>query len=411
MTILFSQQSTTLDSNSSGLSFNTGHGTIGYGATGQGATGYGATGQGTTGHGAIGQGATGQGTIGYGAIGQGTIGYGATGQGIIGYGATGQGTTGHGITYHSNISNTTYTASQYIEIQRAGYERYKDEKQKDIVRRFYDYLFKIFEEENDSLQKSLNFFELSSQIEKDPASYLNPTEYFIHALSYFYINTDEKQKSLWLRSKTNLYEIKLSNHSGSLYQSPYDYDTGMLYIGFSETEGHCFSTEKSKGVIFMSPYYFDRSFRLHHISSSIIKSIDSVVIEMKPSNELYKHILDGKLSDDEIKCQDGTVKISKSILASHSSYFLFLFTNDSFKKQESYKLDFPKKTVEYYIGYCCNIDPSFEPELTIDMIQFGDFIQDKKFLQYYYSKIYLYQEKFTTKSLLEIMKIYQTMGF
>ena len=125
-------------------------------------------------------------------------------------------------------------------------------------------------------------------------------------------------------------------------------------------------------------------------------------------------ILNGKLSDDEIQCSDGIVKISKSILALHSNYFFYLFTNDSFKKQELYKIDFSKKILEYYIRYCCSSvhEPrdKFDPELTMDMIAFGDFIQDRKFLQSYYSEIYEHRDSFTNKSLLEIVKIYQNLS-
>jgi hypothetical protein len=338
----------------------------------------------------------------------------------IGHGATGHGVTGHGVTgmyympINSQMSNG-YSNVSNMDVIRAGHDHQKEECQKDIMNRFYDKLYKIFESESENKQNTKKFFELSTQIGKNPGLYLEPDEYYKHGLTLFYIllhsDFELNENKLWLRSKSNIYEIKLTTTSGSIYQSPYDYHNGMIYLGVSESEGHCFCSEQDKSITFMSPYYFSRTPLLHHVSNSIMKTVLNNLSQKPIFTEIGNLILQGKLSDDEIECQDGVVKISKSILSSHSSYFLYLFTNDTFKKQESYKLDFTKKVLEYYILYCCKTNREFDINIVHDMIHFADYIQDRKFLESYYSEIYKHRDTFSSKSLIEIMKIYRDLGF
>jgi hypothetical protein len=380
---------------------------IGTGVTGPGVTGPGVTGPGVTGPGLTGHGPTGWSTSAYnqGVTGQGVTGQGVTGQGVTGPGTTGPGATGQGLTGSNGINAT----------HRAGYE-IQESHQKEINKRFYNELYKLFENEEQSKIKTKQFFDMTTQLEKDPGDYLEKGVYFHYAISYFYTDDPITTNDLWLRYKTNFYQIKLDEKSGSIYQSPYDNQVGFIYIGFSETDGACICLENSKTITFFHPYYFSRSTLIHDVRNSVmgknkLDTNDRQVTEPFKNN-VVDLILSGKLSDDEIECSDGIVKISKSLLALHSNYFLYLFTNDSFKKQESYKIDFSKKILQYYIRYCCSslFKEKFDPELTIDMIAFGDFIQDKKFLQSYYSEIYDHRDLFTNKSLLGIIKIYQDLS-
>ncbi len=329
---------------------------------------------------------------------------GATGQGATGYT---QGATGPNIGYQLNDGRTI--------VNRAGYEN-QDSHPKEINKRFYDRLYKLFDNEEQSKIKMKQFFDMTSQLEKDPGEYLEKGDYYQYLISYFYMETHSPTNDLWLRHKTNFYQIKLDERSGSIYQSPYDYDIGFIFIGYSETDGVCICLENKKTITFLSPYYFSRSTLIHDVRNSVMakNNYDKGQFEEQSSKDINVGdlVLNGKLSDDEIECLDGIVKISKSILALHSNYFLFLFTNDVFKKQESYKINFSKKILEYYIRYCCSslLKDKFDPELTIDMISFGDFIQDNKFLQNYYSEIYENRDSFTSKSLLGIIKLYKDLS-
>lgn len=335
------------------------------------------------------------------------------------YGATGHGATGHGATGTSHI----YIANGQSNVIRAGYEN-KEQNEKEINKRFYERLDQLFENEEESKTKSKHFLNMNTQLDKDPNDYLQIGDYYDYIISHFYMNDHTSEThlgELWLRQKTKFYQINLTEKSGSIYQSPYDYNQGFIYIGISDTDGMCICGEKDKTFSFLSPYYFSRSSLIHDVKNSVMdtrikvfikrRHLSSIKVSERTRSEgdVGKLILEGKLSDDEIKCTDGIVNVSKSILSLYSNYFLYLFTNDKFKKQESYKIDFPKKILEYYILYCCSSENVFDPELTIDMISFGDFIQDKKFLQKYYSEIYNHRESFTNKSLLEIIKIYKNL--
>ena len=292
---------------------------------------------------------------------------------------------------------------------RAGYEQQPINHVKNISRRFYQKLLTIMDDEENWISKSKHFFDLSSQITKDPVNILEPNEYYMYALALFYFREeDTKTNEIWLRMKTLVHQIYLSSMSGSVYQSPFDYDNGMIYFGTTETDGHCFVTEKDKSIIFLSPYYFTRTKMIHCRTDSLLMNKLETIIP-KVSQYISKYILDGTLSDSEIVCSNGTVKISKCMLANRSSYFFYLFTNGNFKKQENYQLDFNKKILEYYILYCCAEEAPFDDKIVTEMIQFGDFIQDKNFLQYYYKEIYTNQHLFTRNNLLEIMRIYQDM--
>jgi hypothetical protein len=358
---------------------------------------------------------------------QGTVIQGATGAtwNTGGTGSTGPGTQGIGTTGFYFQTQDTGTGTGTV---RAGFENQDltseseiKQNENNIRQNFYKRLFHIFEDEEQSKIKTKQFFNINTQLDRDPIEYLQPGEYYELLISYFYMNFEEKQentnksKELWLRSKTNFYQINLIEKSGSIYQSPYDYNQAFILIGKSETDGMCVCYEETHSISFLSPYYFSRSLLVHDVKNSVMRvdkwEIEKEDSEKKVCNNISKLILEGKLSDDEIYCSDGKVKISKSILALQSNYFLYLFSNDSFKKQESYKIDFSKSILEYYIQYCCHNKPqNFDAELTMNMIEFGDFIQDKRFLQNYYLEIYKHRELFTQKSLLEIVKIYQELS-
>jgi hypothetical protein len=300
---------------------------------------------------------------------------------------------------------------------RAGYEK-QELYQNSIKKRFYDRLYELSKNQDEFNSKTKHFFNIMNQLELDPNEYLKSGEYYDYLISHFYMNESDDSKGdceqrenneLWLRYKKNFYQINLTEKSGSIYQSPFDYEHGIIFIGISDTDGICVCAEIDKTISFISPYYFSRASMIHDVKNSVMNTCFTLCINPKTSN-IAELVLSGKLSDDQIECLDGVVNVSKSILALHSNYFMCLFTNDTFKKQESYRIEFSKKILEYYIFYCCSSQKTFDPELTIDMITFGDFVQDKKFLQSYYSEIYKNKDSFTNKSLLQIMKFYQDIS-
>jgi hypothetical protein len=282
-----------------------------------------------------------------------------------------------------------------------------------IMKRFYDKLYIIFENSQEYQTNTDNFFKPSFQIESDPSENLDVGEYYMYALCYFYlIKSDGKcVQELWLRSNSIMYQIQLTKDSGCIYQSPYHSEIGLIYLGMSKSEGHCFCSENGKGIFFMTSYYLHRTLLLHDIAEPLLKSRKYSGSLIPMSSTMMGHsILDGRLSDDQIECLDGTIKISKAILANHSSYFLYLFTNDKFKKEESFRIDFSKKVLEYYLLYCCHENVPFDIALVMEMIEFGDFIQDKGFLEYFYHQIYENRKLFTNHSIIRIIKTYQELG-
>lgn len=283
---------------------------------------------------------------------------------------------------------------------------------RDIINRIYKQLYKIVENQIYET-KSKEFFDLKKQTENDLEKNLNPMDYFTYSLCYFHFcrdkpTTNDVWEYLWLRHKTEICQINLNENSGCVYLSPINFIEAILYIGHSVRHGHCFCSESSNTIFFLDDYHFQQLTLLLHISEPLLKQKLRIRNKAK-SNKIGKSILEGKLSDEEITCLDGVVKVSKAFLSSHSSYFLYLFTNDFFKKEEKFSIDFPKKLLESYMIYCCDSEISFETDATIEMIQFGDFVQDKVFLQAYYSEIYKHHDMFTKKSLLEIAKIYDTL--
>ena len=340
-------------------------------------------------------------------------GTGLTGPNFLGYGATG-----------ASVPTTVNHYTQ--EIPRAGFLLPIHES-KNILARFYQKIQTILEQEETYCSKTNNFFSIQNQIEKDPQEYLLPNELYMYGLSIFYGNNQKISESneLWIRNGSHIYQIKLEKNnetsSGSIYQNPFSPENGMLFLGTVQditSKRYCFCVENEKSIILIDDYYFNRSSCIHDIRESLIH--ENVSISQSHSNDnsvlststsIISSILSGELSDDKIECTDGVVNVCKAILAKNSEYFFVLFTNSKYKKQKNYQLDFSKIILQYYQQYCFDIPYDLDITLINEVIEFGDFIQDKMFLAELYSKIFKLREHIENKSLIDIINIYIRFGF
>ena len=364
-------------------------------------------------------GAIGLGAIGLGATGMGVTGLGATGMGVTGMGVTGLGVTGLGVTGAIGMGATGSTGSGYLHTSsnlKAGFEfNLPPLEKKNILSRFYKLFAKITT--NQDMKTPEDFFSIESQIQKDPKEYLENNDLYKYGIKLFY-NLEKIPDELWIRNGSQIFQIKIEkNLSGSIYQNPFYPENGLLLVGHcqdfnSNTMKYCFFPENEKFLIVLEHYYFHRTQCILNISDSIFQS--KIEIKENLSNtkplKVVSSILSGELADVEIECLDGKVLMSKSILSLYSEYFLLLFTN-SLSKEKFYKLEFTKNILIYYLYYCLQAPIEFDIHYTKEYIEFGDFIQDKYFLQYIYSKIYLNREVYCNTSLLEIMNIYEKLGF
>jgi hypothetical protein len=299
------------------------------------------------------------------------------------------------------------------------------EEMKNILHRFHDKLYKILEEEDKYIKTIEDFFRIEKQAEKDPYINLNEDDLYLYILSMFYsekskFKFDGECNEIWVRYKTQILQIKLQKDSGTIYQNPFDSSLGFIYLGIYNGVDlggvkYCFCSENKKTFYIIDSYYYHRAHSIVHSNKKSL--LDTIMSSVSTNDYIYTNqvvsfVLSGILSDEEIECIDGVVKVSKAFLCMKSSYFLSLFTNQSFKKQESYKLEFSKNILEYYIKLSMGASsPEFDPILVDEIIRFGDFLQDKLFLTTFYSEIYKHRENFSSKTLLDIIRIYSSLGF
>jgi hypothetical protein len=130
-----------------------------------------------------------------------------------------------------------------------------------------------------------------------------------------------------------------------------------------------------------------------------------------PSYQNYfENILNGKLSDQVIDCEQGPVYVSKSLLAQTSNYFLQLFTDRRFDQREKFTLEFPKDLLIEYIRFKCKLKIQ-KTESVMDLIEFASFIQDQSFIHEIFEHVHLHAEEFTDQSLIELRKVFKTFGY
>ena len=352
----------------------------------------------------------------YGATGMtGGIGYtGMTGTGFTGTGMTGvTGFTGTGMTGMTvGLSNATihklykYAGSEYM-----GNET-KESEITECRKRFFDYLIQIFNEEEKYSKESKAFFHLDYQMKFDLP--MNPPNLFYHFLTYFYLNRQEDQIYLWLRMEKTIRRIKLQPHSGSIYLNPFDYDQLFLFVGQDDFEHGVYISEKSLSIDKLTTYYMHRtrSYCVHLISEKLFeKNTCQTPLYPCPSTQsCFENILSGLLSDEKIECKDGEIHVSKTLLSQTSNYFMNLFTNTKFLKQEKYSLDFPKDILIEYLRFKCKLKIK-KVEMITELLEFASYIQDQSFIQGIYEFVYEEAEQFTTKSLLELRKVFESFGY
>jgi hypothetical protein len=314
------------------------------------------------------------------------------------------------------------------------------QKQKDIKIRFYDKLFHLIQNQ-DLNQKVKEFFTMKNQMKlidskepdaqepekadkqeiKEENNSLLEYDYFIY-LFYILLYTKKEneffgqsQNELWLKYKSCMVKVNIDENSGCIYQSPYDRNLGMVYIGKSNKDGiFWFITEDKNGIDFLNQYYMSRAIPpVLWCNNSLIPKIKSSSIpEFKLTNPIVKQILNGNLSDAEIKCRDQTVKISKCLLSLHSEYFFTLF---KLENKSLYSMDnFSEDIMIYYMDFCANQNnfcKYFNPSLITEFMNFADFIQDKLFIEHLYNQTYHNSYTFDQKSLIQILKNFKVMGF
>jgi hypothetical protein len=300
-----------------------------------------------------------------------------------------------------------------------------------ILKRFYQILFDIIESEEEYKSKVSDFFQLEYQLQNVPQNVLeNTNDYYTYAIVLFYIlglNSNENQfqmknnhpissNEIWLRYFSQLVMIKLDEKSGTLYQSPFDFNLGMIYLGKQVDEtgkvlGYWVCMEERKSIKYLTSYYLSRSTSIHWHKDSIFPRKIRFPEYNFLQKDIIQQILRGNLSDGEMICKDGKVPISKSLLSLSSDYFYSLFN-----REQKYTFDlnlFEKETLIYYLYFCVKqYLYYFDPKQITEYLAFAEFIQDESFLCFLYDKIYENRVSYTNKTLLEFLKQnFQNKGF
>jgi len=310
-------------------------------------------------------------------------------------------------------------------VRRAGYDGvFPNQDRKLILKKFYQHLESVFENEEEYQNKVNEFFSVENQIQRDPNEYLEINELYMYFLTLFYTNHSLIDKInqtgiIWVRNGSQMFQIILKEDSGSIYQNPYSPTDGIIFLGICQDADKnknmfCFCSGNDKNIMMIDNYYYLRSHIVHHIEDSILHpKIEIIEIkdkDVEPNfSKAIQYILSGELADTQIECSDGVINVSKAYLAQYSEYFLILFTQNNYAKQDSFKINFPKKVMEKYLYYCLNVPCDLDVNLLNEIIDFGDFIQDFRFLQYIYMDIYKNREHFSNKTLLDIIKFYSKM--
>jgi hypothetical protein len=303
----------------------------------------------------------------------------------------------------------------------AGNLEIQNEIKNNILNRFYQQLFEIIESEEEYKTKVSDFFQLENQLLKDPQKYLETNDYFTYVIVLFYIlgfNSNDNHfqmnnsniiasKEIWLRYFSQLVMIKLDEKSGSLYQSPFDCNLGMIYLG-KETDdtgkelGYWVCMEERKSIKYITSYYMSRSNIIHwHKDSIFPRNFDCPDYEFL-QKDIVNQILNGNLSDAEVICKDGKVNISKCLVSLSSDYFSSLF-----KLEHKYTYDlnsFSIDTLTYYLYFCVKQPFYFDQKQISEYLAFAEYIQDESFLLHLYNTIYEHRVSYTNKNLLELLK-------
>jgi hypothetical protein len=310
------------------------------------------------------------------------------------------------------------------ENQIAGYETVVSTRNQ-ILHNFYRLMFEI--NEDASLETEANkWFETRSEINDH-----FQIDYFRLAIGYFYVFRDSLQPLpdyLWLKDCNRSIQIKIDEKSGSLFQSPFDTNLGMIYLGRhiepstekgeetgkekGDEKGYWFCCDQRKSLKYLTIFFFCRSEPLHYFKDKIfpyIRKEKSISQNIFVLNNVAEQIISGQISDAQIICKDGNLSVSKGVLSLYSDYFFTLFKQE---KKAQYTLDqFHKDILIYYLYFCCNKPSYFNPNFIDDFFWFGDFIQDRKFMIHLYQQIYEHQSCYSNKSLIEMLKNFQEIGF
>jgi hypothetical protein len=357
------------------------------------------------------------------------------------YGLTGSGPLGTTFYVAPGPSGPTASMNQSIQqLNRQGDNllMYSDKDKHKIIDRFYHQMQEFYMNEQSSKQKIEETFDLLTMSMSDPQE-MAEGFYYKQAIGLFYL-LNKKRENIWFRDDATMINILCDERSGSIYFSPFTEDCGMIYLGSTkiinktintnasgsyftsvvETKYYCFVTESLRSIFYCNDWSLERLKNIRSREESLLREIrfkDPVkeFSSLNVSGEdvfLADLILSGKLSDACIECVDGKVNVSRAMLCMHSEYFVKVFANTLFMKQEVFQVDFHKQTLESYIYYLCN-QRELEGDL-IEMIQFSNFIFDRRFMKDLYD--IADERSRTSKDIdyrmqLQIVSLYKTMGF
>jgi hypothetical protein len=296
-------------------------------------------------------------------------------------------------------------------VHLAGY-LFFDQASQDQMQIFYNYLSEIFEKEEEYKQRTMYFLDISYQMDFDKPVEMD--DLFRYFLTYFYLIRPKVNNHLWLRMEKTIRRINIQNNSGSVYLSPFfESNDSVIFLGLDDFKNGVYVTQAGK-LIKLTPYYMSRveTYPVHKIEDRLfeIKKCKKPLYTSVSAEMFYDHIVNGMLSDEMIYCQDGMVNVSKALLTQTSNYFLHLFTNTKFLKQEKFTLEFPKEMLLDYLRFKCQLKIK-NTESIVELIEFASFIQDQSFIQGINEHIYENAEHFSDKSLIELSKILQNFGY
>ena len=310
---------------------------------------------------------------------------------------------------------------------------YTDADKNKVLQRFYSTLNQFFANEEESkirIQLSFDVAHLSKQNTEESET----GEYYKLTIGLFYF-LDDKRDTIWFRDENIILSIQRdsSGLEGSIYFSPFSEDKGMIYLGktkivsrtyspnaqlstsVTESIFYCFLVENTKSIFYATQYQFSRLQMILQSGSGLL-----IPLTYKTKEIYYPEglpffgdlILSGKLSDHEIKCTNGVVKISRAFLSYHSDYFMYLFSNSVFGNQDGYVLEFETLQIENYTYYLSNQTDKIKlVESASEDIMFASFIQDKSYMHYIYHKLAQLKDEMDVKDQLRIITLYQSFGF
>jgi hypothetical protein len=307
---------------------------------------------------------------------------------------------------------------------------YSDENKENIIHRFYKNLYAMYDDETKSKSEIERIFDIQFMLSTNPEDVFAEGEFYRHAIGLFYLKKCN-QDPIWIRDGSAILQVEKDKCSGSIYFSPFFEDRGIIYIGRTktvikemnstvtyhrETLMHICLSESQKEILFLKPQQFSLLQIIHRSDLNLLRIL-KYNPKIKGKEELLGDlVLSGKLSDEKIKCQDGPVNISRSMLSLSSDYFCYLFVNTHFASNQEFTLDYPKIFLENYVYYTSGQHSSIKiaPEIIWEMIHFASYIQDKNFMAYLYNLFnQVLEESLEDKNKihLQLMKLYTTFGF